>query len=447
MEYYMLVENSIEIALKYGLEYLSEDIKNNKEFALRFLDIAIESPLDKIKPFELNSFSAELRDDPDIVNSYFDFICREVSKKEEWERKQPLVIDGISVFYLGVPQMWDNKTSCLKFASLNLRDNKEFVMPILTRIGMDIEYVSDRLKEDEDVVLASFSHQKTSFSIGGKEDKNKLSFYTKDSLYDSPIFLKKDFIIKLCSITNSLVIFDYLPRETIDILIEKNIFDDLEMKALYNRRRDSLLKLRSKIWNDRLQTRWNWNESWQEWYPYRSDCYIFKTDKDIAEVLVLGAGALIFYFVQDIREDAEICALARYEYSHNPYINIPISHTKNWRFFENREVYFNHIRDWVKIEDTSKDLYIIQSKGIGTIKIGVAQDCNARLKQLQTANPYELKLVHVFKGMGHLEKYLHKELVEYRQQGEWFSYDCIEHIPKVLLNLMPEDALDHWWKN
>jgi len=461
----MLVENSIEIALKYGLEYLSEDIKSNKEFALRFLNIATESPLDKIKPFELNSFSEKLKDDPDIVNSYFDFICREVSKKEEekeeLKKKRSSVIYEFPVFVLGGRLMWDAKTSCLKFASLKLRDNKEFVIPILTRIGRDIQYVSDRLKDDEDVVLASLSTKQDfeaihsdihsyidqwyyfydkRFSYASNRIKSSKEFFLTHLFHAPPCFryasneIKSDvlFIKQIIKETSSFEVLEY-------VRCPYDFSKDIEFSNLYLLKKEEYL---------------------EDLYPRSFESggiglpFVFRDDKEVVLETVKRMGSELGRASDRLRDDLEVVCVAcnewgnSIEYASERIIKNPelLKHTKY-----SKEILFKKLNTWVSIASsswiTSKDLYIIQSKGIGTIKIGVAQDCNARLKQLQTANPYELKLVHVFKGMGHLEKYLHKELVDYRQQGEWFSYDCKEHIPRVLLNLMPEGALDHWWKN
>lgn len=69
-------------------------------------------------------------------------------------------------------------------------------------------------------------------------------------------------------------------------------------------------------------------------------------------------------------------------------------------------------------------IYFIQCGKNGPIKIGVSEDPIERLRQLQTANPYELKLlwVHDPKKLGDeiTEQGLHAELEHENIRGEWF---------------------------
>jgi len=72
-------------------------------------------------------------------------------------------------------------------------------------------------------------------------------------------------------------------------------------------------------------------------------------------------------------------------------------------------------------------VYFIQCKGKhGPIKIGKAKDANKRMENLQTANPYKLKLLAIIKCEScehalRIEKKLHKMFNGYRLHGEWFS--------------------------
>lgn len=64
----------------------------------------------------------------------------------------------------------------------------------------------------------------------------------------------------------------------------------------------------------------------------------------------------------------------------------------------------------------------------GPIKIGCAGDPNARLLQLQTACPYELRLLGYVPGGQKLEKELHKKYAHLRLRNEWFdTTEDLEH--------------------
>ena len=70
-------------------------------------------------------------------------------------------------------------------------------------------------------------------------------------------------------------------------------------------------------------------------------------------------------------------------------------------------------------------LYVIQVAS-GPVKIGIAQDVDARLPTLQTANFEELHIVYSFQclSMEHasaLEMVLHRRYCEQRLRGEWFN--------------------------
>lgn len=92
------------------------------------------------------------------------------------------------------------------------------------------------------------------------------------------------------------------------------------------------------------------------------------------------------------------------------------------------------------------DLYFIQSKGTGYLKIGRANDCERRLKELQTGNALELRIIHVFKGMAWREYELHKLLAQWRLEGEWFHPRCIGSIPVDMYEQIPWGALYDWWE-
>ncbi|HEY9768560.1 MAG TPA: GIY-YIG nuclease family protein [Coleofasciculaceae cyanobacterium] len=81
---------------------------------------------------------------------------------------------------------------------------------------------------------------------------------------------------------------------------------------------------------------------------------------------------------------------------------------------------------------TTEYVYFIHSEESNTIKIGRAKNVEKRLKSLQTANPYELKIIKMFKVKGgkaaqELEHDLHQKFDHLRLSGEWFKAE-----PKLL---------------
>jgi len=66
-------------------------------------------------------------------------------------------------------------------------------------------------------------------------------------------------------------------------------------------------------------------------------------------------------------------------------------------------------------------IYFIQAGNNGAIKIGYADNVEKRLKQIQTGNPYKLKLLKTINGNFEIEKNLHKLFYKDRLEGEWFT--------------------------
>lgn len=92
-------------------------------------------------------------------------------------------------------------------------------------------------------------------------------------------------------------------------------------------------------------------------------------------------------------------------------------------------------------------LYFIQSDKTGMIKIGRSINPEKRLKQLQTGSSNKLRLIASFKDLGWMERQLHERLKEWRirENGEWFSYDCVGSIPINLYEEIEWGAFDDWW--
>ena len=66
-------------------------------------------------------------------------------------------------------------------------------------------------------------------------------------------------------------------------------------------------------------------------------------------------------------------------------------------------------------------VYFIQAGHSGPVKIGVAYDPVARLRDLQVASHEELRLVGVMLGTPAVESALHQKFAELHIRGEWFK--------------------------
>lgn len=72
--------------------------------------------------------------------------------------------------------------------------------------------------------------------------------------------------------------------------------------------------------------------------------------------------------------------------------------------------------------DLQSDLYFIQSGESGPIKIGITgMKIEKRMKALQTAHPFKLRLLVLVKGDAMRETEYHARFAEHRLEGEWFA--------------------------
>jgi hypothetical protein len=72
-----------------------------------------------------------------------------------------------------------------------------------------------------------------------------------------------------------------------------------------------------------------------------------------------------------------------------------------------------------------REIYFVQAVTLGLIKIGVADEACARLRQLAMGSPDRLKVLgtHVCEHGGKTEPALHEKFAEFRAHGEWFRPD------------------------
>ncbi len=68
-------------------------------------------------------------------------------------------------------------------------------------------------------------------------------------------------------------------------------------------------------------------------------------------------------------------------------------------------------------------VYFIQAVDGGPIKIGKSNvvQLRARVAELQTGNPAELRVIGCIAGDHETERQLHSALTQYRVRGEWFE--------------------------
>ena len=77
-----------------------------------------------------------------------------------------------------------------------------------------------------------------------------------------------------------------------------------------------------------------------------------------------------------------------------------------------------------------KCVYLIQSLEEGYYKIGVSKNPKKRIKQLQTGNSSELKLIYSYPSeyANKIEKALHGQLSHCKKECEWFELSLVEEL-------------------
>jgi len=75
-------------------------------------------------------------------------------------------------------------------------------------------------------------------------------------------------------------------------------------------------------------------------------------------------------------------------------------------------------------------VYLIQSQEDGYYKIGVSKHPNKRVKQHQTGNPSELKVVHTYlsEHARKIETTLKNRYSYLKKEGEWFNLSIKEDV-------------------
>lgn len=77
------------------------------------------------------------------------------------------------------------------------------------------------------------------------------------------------------------------------------------------------------------------------------------------------------------------------------------------------------------------NIYFIKNAE-SNIKIGRAQNTDRRLKQLQTANDKNLKIIYCIENCeNHFESHIHEICSVYKISGEWFKKDVIDFLLNI----------------
>lgn len=94
-------------------------------------------------------------------------------------------------------------------------------------------------------------------------------------------------------------------------------------------------------------------------------------------------------------------------------------------------------------------IYFLRQGMLGNVKIGKANDIAKRVKQLQTGQPSELKIMRLLEGDLPEERALHDRFKVFSVGGEWFTFheSMLGEIgfPDVTLDPLPGNLRAHVW--
>ncbi len=103
----------------------------------------------------------------------------------------------------------------------------------------------------------------------------------------------------------------------------------------------------------------------------------------------------------------------------------PSGSVSKYYFYKQREYIANNKKE----QNKYTNVYFIQAVAGGNVKIGIAKNISARIKQLQTASPTPLKIIKVYKNVSpSFERELHERYKQYRLCGEWFTDEILNDI-------------------
>ena len=96
-----------------------------------------------------------------------------------------------------------------------------------------------------------------------------------------------------------------------------------------------------------------------------------------------------------------------------------------------------------------KFVYLIQSLENSYYKIGISKHPKKRIKELQTGNSSELKLVDFYPSefANQIEKTLQRRYSHLRKEGEWFDMGISNEVSFIRECQKIEETLNHLKKN
>ena len=76
-----------------------------------------------------------------------------------------------------------------------------------------------------------------------------------------------------------------------------------------------------------------------------------------------------------------------------------------------------------------RSVYLIRGND-GKYKIGIARHPHQRIRQLQTGNPDEIKLIDTYESENafKIETFLHNQYSHFKSHGEWFDLSVTEEV-------------------
>ena len=94
-------------------------------------------------------------------------------------------------------------------------------------------------------------------------------------------------------------------------------------------------------------------------------------------------------------------------------------------------------------------VYLIQAEETTRYKIGTTENIDARINQLKTGCPYELKLIKTIDGSAWIEHGIHEHFKHCRRKGEWFEFENIESVITYMdeVKSLEESEEDKWFEH
>jgi len=110
------------------------------------------------------------------------------------------------------------------------------------------------------------------------------------------------------------------------------------------------------------------------------------------------------------------------------------------RILKKEPVFWSQEANWPNASYDSLIYFIQEQSELKAIKIGKSDNLMSRLSGLQTANPYELVVLHTIEAKACFELELHEYFKMYRIRGEWFrpTQEIIEFIDNAKNDEYPE---------